>query len=71
MSDARFREAQSRRNWVSRSWVGLESSLLLGNTLDTRLKRSGISLTLVSAVALHLVSMCSMLSVGARWLVVC
>ena len=62
MSRGRFREVQSIINWVTKSWVGLERSLLFGKDEAIMLRRSGSSLSLVSAVALHFVRRCSRVS---------
>ena len=64
IATGRFREEQSKINWVRISWVGVHISLLFGNLLATVLSRSGSILHLVSAVALHLVRMCSKSSAG-------
>ena len=71
MSAGRFKEEQYRMNCVSRSWVWLIGSLLLGIVSATRLIRSGINLSLVPVVALHLVSKCTRFSVGAEWWEAC
>ena len=52
-------------NCVKWWWAVLVRSALLGMYLDTVLKSSGKTLSLVSAVALHLVSRCTMSSAGA------
>ena len=56
MSVGRFNDEQSRISWVSRSCAGLVSSLFEGKCLEMVLSRLGKTLSLVSAVPLHLVS---------------
>ena len=63
----RLREEQSRVNWVREPWFGVLSSPLLGKYWATVLMSTGIILSLVSAVALHLVRRCTRSSAGAGW----
>ena len=64
MSVGRLREAQSRTNWVRRSWAGLRRSLFEGKCWAIVLNKFGITLFLVSAVPLHRVSRCARSSAG-------
>ena len=62
----RFSDVQSSMNWVRVLWAHLLSRLCWGSYCDTKLKRLGIILSLVSAVALHLATICSIFSSGGR-----
>ena len=65
MFSGRFKDVGSRMNWLRCLWLRFERRLLLGKCLTMQLRRSGMILDLVSAVALQTVSKWIMSSAGA------
>ena len=65
MDIGRLREVGSRISWVMWVWLGCTKMSFSGKNKDMLLSRSGKILFLVSAVPLHLVSRCTMSSMGA------
>ena len=56
MEEGRFSEVGSSMNWVRCALLWLSKRPLFGKCWTSMLSRSGITLALVSAVTLHMVS---------------
>ena len=63
----RFSDVGSSISCAKWLWLGLVTMSLFGDSEATMFRSSGMSRVLVSAVALHLVSKCTMSSAGAGY----
>ena len=61
----RLSEVGWRISWIMCVWLGCTKMSIFGKTWDIMLSKSGKILVLVSAVPIHLVSWCTMSSMGS------
>ena len=67
MDKGRLSDVGSSMSCVRWVWLLVSRILLLGKFLEMVLRSSGVNLVLVSVVALHLVSRCTMFSSGGEY----